>query len=350
MFTQKGIHIAYLQKSKYDPTTLVSLLKLIKREHIDLIHAQGFGSMTFARMAKLLTGVPILVHFHDTGNYYPYVQKVSDLLLARFTDRAIAVSGRVKQHNIVHKRVIGLKKDKIFVRYNCIPTAEYQTMDTEMPEYLKKKWGCSPCPRIVGTVTRLFEAKGVRYFLDAAAMISNDYTDVRFIMVGDGPEREFLEAYTKSLGLSEKVFFSGFVQNIKPLLTILDYFVFTSHAGEGTPLSVLEAMAAGKPIICTNIIEIIENGHSGLLVPPKNASAIAQTLKSLLDHPDVASKLGKQARLFSKLFDVHTYVKNLEEIYRELALNGRKDAIRGFKVFNRVHHIDRAWSSTTGMH
>jgi glycosyltransferase involved in cell wall biosynthesis len=319
-FLQRGIKIKFFGQGKFNPFTLISLIKVIRREKIHVMHVQGYGALTFGRLARILTGVPILVHFHDTSLYYPWVQRVADRVLARFTDAGLAVSNSVKKFWIEKKRVPGLNPDKIKVMHNCVCLDEFTIPDPEQIEIEKKRWGLNPDTKIVGTVTRLFESKGNRYILEAAVEILRTFPDTVFIIVGDGPRRSHLEDLARRLGIAEKVIFTGFRTHVEKLLGIFDVMVFSSWGADGgSPLTVLEAMTMGKPIVATDMVEIVDDGISALLVSPKDSQDIAQKVLSLLQDGDLARNLGDNAREQSQRFDAAIYVRHLEEIYEQLA-------------------------------
>jgi glycosyltransferase involved in cell wall biosynthesis len=323
-FERRGIKIRFLGHGKFNPMTLVSFIKMIREEKIDVMHVQGYGASTFGRLARVLTGTPVLVHFHDTSPYYPWVQKVADLILARFTDAAIAVSNSVKRFCIENGRAWGMDPGKIVVVPNCVSLNEFQISDPADTLTEKKRLGVDPASKIVGTVTRLYDSKGNRYLLEAAAKVLKIFPNTKFLIVGDGPLRQDLVEFSRQLGIKDHVIFTGFCNNVVKLLATFDIKIFTSWGVDGgTPLAVLEAMAMGKAIVATNIIEIIEDGVTGLLVPPKDSGAIARQVISLLRDEDLGKRLGTNARAESRKYGVDPYVRKLEIIYDNLTINSK---------------------------
>jgi glycosyltransferase involved in cell wall biosynthesis len=324
-FLKQGIEMRFLDKGKFNPLTLLSLIKIIRAEKTDVMHVQGYGASTFGRLVRVITGTPVLVHFHDTSPYYPWVQRVADLILARFTDAAIAVSNSVKRFCIESGRAWGMEQSKIVVVPNCVSLKDFQISDPTEILTEKNRLGIDPGSKIVGTVTRLYDYKGNRYLLEAAAEVLKIFPNTLFLIVGEGPLRQDLEELSRRLGIKDHVIFAGFCDNVAKLLATFDIKVFSSWGAEGTPLAVLEAMAMGKAIVATNIIEIIEDGVTGLLVPPKDSAAIARQVIALLRDEDLAKKLGANAQTESRKYNVDDYVRKLEAIYEGLIFKSKDE-------------------------
>jgi glycosyltransferase involved in cell wall biosynthesis len=137
---------------------------------------------------------------------------------------------------------------------------------------------------LIGTVARLKPEKGVRYFVEAAARIAKLHPEARFLVIGDGPERDALSALASRLGVP--VWFLGARGDVPEFVGFLDVFVLPSLS-EGTPLVTLEAMSAGVPIVATNVGGVpyqITDGRDGLLVPPRDPEAIATAVLRLIEH------------------------------------------------------------------
>jgi glycosyltransferase involved in cell wall biosynthesis len=169
---------------------------------------------------------------------------------------------------------------------------------------------------VVLTVARLDKQKGLDCLLEAAALVP----EARFVLAGDGPERARLVAQAHALGLNDQVVFLGYRRDIPELLASCDLFVLPSLF-EGLPLSILEAMAAGKPVIASAINgtdEAVFHGKTGLLVPPGDAAALSQAIRTLLFDPALAQRLVTAGRSqVQREFSVETMVQRVTDIYRE---------------------------------
>jgi len=170
---------------------------------------------------------------------------------------------------------------------------------------------------IVLTVARLDKQKGHSYLLEAAALVP----EAMFVLVGEGPERSALEAQASILGLSNRVVFLGYRDDVSDLLASCDVFVLPSLF-EGLPLSVLEAMAAGKPVVATDIggtNEAVKHGETGLLVPSADPESLARAIRTVLFDPVLSQRLGSAGRArVHQEFSAETMVQRIAEIYDEL--------------------------------
>ena len=179
---------------------------------------------------------------------------------------------------------------------------------------------------VVLTVARLDEQKGHRYLLEAAAQIP----EAQFVLAGDGPLRTSLEAQARSLGVEERVKFLGYRSDIADLLADCDVFVLPSLY-EGLPLSILEAMSAGKPVIATHIggtDEAVIAGETGLLVPPANPTALAAAIRSVLTDRPLAQRLASAGRArVEQEFSATKMVQQVMDVYDELL--AKREVIHG---------------------
>jgi len=172
---------------------------------------------------------------------------------------------------------------------------------------------------LVGVVARLQPEKGVAAFLKAAACVAPLFPEVRFFVVGDGPFREELTALTRPLGLEQRVYFLGYRPDARTLIKLLDVLVVPSFT-EGSPLIVLETMAAGVPVVASavgGIPDQIRHGKEGLLVPPGAPGVLGDALLRLLRDPAYARSLGEAGReRAASEFSYATMLQRIEAVYR----------------------------------
>jgi glycosyltransferase involved in cell wall biosynthesis len=185
---------------------------------------------------------------------------------------------------------------------------------------------------VVGTVGRLEDRKGHDQFLNAIRRLAatGNGTSPQGLIVGDGPLRAALEAHAAALGPAGRVRFTGTVADVRPLLAAMDVFVLPSWA-EGMSNALMEAMAAGRPVVATAVggnTEVVSDGKTGVLVPPGDPDAIARAVDELLRDPDRATRLGAAARDdVTRRFGARARVAELERLYEErLALRARRVA------------------------
>ena len=320
LFMSQGINIRYLGKAKFDPSTFITLRKIIKEEKIDILHLHQYGASNFGRLAGLIAGVPVIIHSHDTDPNYPLYQRIADLILAHFTDRVIAVSESAKESTIKKRSI---QEGKVIVLYNAIPLEEFHELTPEQKEEERRRLGINPDYKIVGTVTRLREEKGNKYLLEAAVEVLKVFPKTVFLIIGDGPLREELQNLCKQLNIDENVILYGFSGDIQKFYSIFDIKVITS-VNEGFSFALIEAMAMGRAIVATDVggpKEILKDGETGLLVPMKDSGMLARKIISLLENGQELERLARNAKKESKNYDINLYVRELERQYEDLLLN-----------------------------
>jgi glycosyltransferase involved in cell wall biosynthesis len=316
-FRRMGVEIQFFERGKFDPFTLLDFLRVIREKKIDVMHLQAYGASTFGRLAGAIAGIPVIVHAHDDASYYPWYQRLADLILCKFTDKAIAVSESVKE-SCVRKRKISM--DRMLVFHNGIPLEKFQVLGLEEIDQQRRCFNIDPNAKVIGTVGKLREEKGTKYLLEAARKVLQVLPNTIYLIVGDGPLRADLEKLVSHLKIEDRVVFAGFRHNMPAILSLFDIVVMPSLT-EGSPLALLEAMAMGKPIIGTNvggIGEILQDGKTGLLIPPKSSEVLADKIIYLLKNQKTAGEMGLRAKEESRKYDVNVYVRRLEELYSEL--------------------------------
>ena len=328
-FEDHGIHIQYLGRGKYDPLVLLDLLKLIIHENIHVVHLHLYASSIFGRLVRIITRVPTILHAHGPTDYYgwkkrPYYswyQQIADLFLAKFTDLVIAVSTEVRDVYVTQRRI---DSKKVIVLPNAISLEEFTPSPLEHCEEIKRQFGIKPNHWVVGTVTRFIEVKGNRYLLEAAHKVLQTFPHTYFLIVGHGPLYKELKALSQRLQLEKNVIFTGFHKDVAHLLSTFDLKVVTSLS-EGCPNALLEAMAMGRPIVAANvdgIKEILTDGETGLLVPPRDPQALAEKIIYLLQHDQFRKQLGSNAYRESRKYGIDTYIRDLGNIYKDMRRKG----------------------------
>jgi glycosyltransferase involved in cell wall biosynthesis len=320
-----GIDITYLHKSKFDPSTLPALLKVIDRKKIDVLHLHGYGATTFGRVAAAMRGIPSILHEHANLTDTPWFQKVADRLLVRYTDIAIAVSKSTADF-VINARLVPAKKVRVV--YLGAPHEEFARprSDKEIAE-LRRQLGIAPGDFAIGTVTRLHESKGNAYLVDAARLVLDRRPDAKFFLVGEGPLRQPLEEQARRLGLGDRFVFLGFARDVAGVLSAFDLSVFPS-LWEGTPLTVFEALAAGRPIVATDadgLLDVLKDGRDARIVPKRDAKALADGIIELMTDPDQRMRLSAAARTTAQRYDITAFVKKMEQLYVRLSNGSRGD-------------------------
>jgi len=202
------------------------------------------------------------------------------------------------------------------VIYNGIDKKDFTTIDGK---YIRQELRIPLGATVIGTVGRLVSQKGHKYLLAAFALIKDEFPGARLLLVGEGSRMDELKNYAKGLSVDKEVIFAGLRRDIPQMLSAMDIFVFPS-LWEGLGNALLEAMAAGKPVIATNIPpirEVINSEQAGILVPPADPAAIASAVRLLLQDRALAASLGKtsQERAFSS-FGIDRTVTMYLDLYK----------------------------------
>jgi glycosyltransferase involved in cell wall biosynthesis len=324
-----GIDITYLERSKFDPMTLPALLKVIDRKRPDILHLHGYGATTFGRIAAAMRQIPAILHEHANLTDTPWFQKVADRLLEPYTDIAMAVSKSTADFVVRSRQIPG---SKVKVVYLGVPLDEFSRLrGADEVAAARHELGLRPNQFAIGTITRLHESKGNSYLVDAAAAVVGRRPDVRFVLVGEGPLRSDLEAQAGRLGLGERFIFAGFRRDAARTLSAFDLTVFPS-LWEGTPLTAFEALAAGRPIVATDadgLLDILTDNHDALIVPRRNAVALADKIIWAMDRPEERARLAAAARQSGQRYDIAAFVRKMERLYALLHETSRATRRQG---------------------
>jgi len=295
---------------KFDPATLLRLARRLRRWRAEMLHTHLSTASLLGSLAARLAGVPAIATVHGLNSKTCF----------RFADRLIAVSQAVKQHLVAQ----GVSADRIRVIYNGIDLPPVGADFGAARPDLRRQIAPAPGTVVFGAVGRLGPEKGHRYLLEAAAQLAHrsGLPPVHVLIVGRGREEEPLRALAQRLGMDRRVTFAGFQRDVWPYLSIMDVFVLPSLK-EGLSLSALEAMALGRPVVASRVggtPEVVEDGRTGILVPPRDVSALTQALASLLQEPETMDRMGQAGRRrVAERFAAERMAGQIEDLYREAA-------------------------------
>lgn len=318
-----GIDVTYLARHKFDPATYSALLKVLRDQKADILHMHGYGATTFGRLCAWRMGIPAILHEHANHGDTPWFQKLADRLLAPHTDIAIAVSESTGEFT-TRARLMPLERTKVV--YLGAPLDEFARPRTaDEIAAARSALGVAAGTTAIGTVTRLMPAKGNKYLIDAAPHVLASHPSARFFLFGEGELRAELEAQARALNLGDRWVFAGFTRDVAAALSALDLLVFPSLA-EGTPLTMFEALAMGKPIVATDadgLIDVLTDGKDALVVPKADAMALAAAITRLLDNSALAAQLAAEARKTGARYDIGAFVRKMERLYELLHESSR---------------------------
>jgi len=322
----KGLEIPTISVPKITGLVDISgfkvMVKKLKELQPIIFHAHLVTNLrcSFGIISASLAGVnAILATQHSyqkkgANNFFKkYKYLIYQKTISIFVDRYIAVSCQQAKHL---KRSV-ISQDKVEVVPNGVDVKDFSVSTNKT--FLKSISNEIEGKSIILTVARLDNLKGHKYLIEAVTMVPGAV----FLIAGDGPERANFEEQARKLGVAQRIIFLGQRNDIPDLLNICDLFVLPSLL-EGLPLSILEAMAASKPVIATDIEginEIIIDGQNGLFVPPANAHALADKINILLSDKSLAQRLSENGReSVTQKFSVQKMTEEVISIYEEMLL------------------------------
>ena len=312
-----------------DILTLFFLYRFIRNNNIDIVHTHSSKAGILGRLAAKAAGVKNIIHTVHGWSFHGYQSGIAyyfylflEKLCASFSSQIIVVSQWDKRQASQHS--VG-RQDKLkLIRYN-INLEEFRNKAGAIR--VKEEFGLSGADLVVGMVACFKAQKAPLDFIKLAAAVANDFPNAKFILVGDGVLRKKVCALINKLNLKRKIILTGWRNDIASILSCLDVFVLTS-LWEGLPIAVLEAMAAGVPVIATDtggISEVVLSGKTGYLVKPHDIQALQERLKELLTNPYLRNELSKSAGLSleSDEYSLDNMLQNTTQLYLDLCLGGK---------------------------
>lgn len=266
------------------------IVRELHRCQPDVVHTELPYADLIGRMMARIAGVRRIVS-RVTGRYVdkPRIQLLLDRATIGWANRVVFVSAEIIPFSIAHE---GVKPHQIVCIRNGVDLGDPDRV--EAAAALRRRYG-GGARTIIGIVARLHRQKAHAQLLAAFAKIPAGPNDIRLWIVGDGPERGRLGAQVRDLALEDRVFFAGDRNDARDWTAAMDIFVHPTNS-EGLPNAVLEAMAAGKPVISSRVDglkELISPGIDGWLVEPGDTAALADAIQYVLDHPDEAEKVAR---------------------------------------------------------
>ncbi len=276
-----------------DLAAIAKVVDIIRNKDIDVVHCHGFKAGFIGRIAGWITGRPCLYTVHNflpssAGRIKKNVAIGLEKILAKKTHAIITVSRALQSYE---RKMLNIPENKIKVIYNGIDLPKLQEKQLD----IRKEWGISSNDILVGTVARLIPSKGIDFLIRAVPKVLEKHSNVKFMIVGDGPEDGKLKKLAKEINCENYIIFTGYIEYVWYCYRAFDIFVLPSLS-EGLGIAVLEAMVSGKPVIASNtggIPEIIEHGVNGYLVEPGDSWQIAEAILKLLSSPEERKRYGE---------------------------------------------------------
>jgi len=325
ILTEMGIDVVSLDlKKRVSIRNIKRLFEIIREEKIDIVHSQGGRADFYARLAakmlkpkvKIVNTVAMPVKGYDVGTFRKGVYRFFDWISERYVDRFIVVSEVLKETLLSsHKILPGI----VIKIYNGIELSEYHPDNSdESFKRIRKEYSIGEDVFLIGAVGRMVWQKGFEYLIECFPEVVKTYPDAKILFVGDGPLGKRLEALSKEFRVKDHLIFTGFRSDIRDILAAVDLLIVPSLL-EGFPMITLEAMAMAKPIVATNIdgiTEQITDGENGILVPPRDPTALGNAIIRVLGDRKSAQQMGTAARgKVEQEFSVEKMVSETEKVY-----------------------------------
>lgn len=314
--TEANVQVFSIPKRKgVDFRLFGKLRKLLVENKVDLVHTHNVGAWIYGGIAALLAGKKVIHTEHSNVFAHQNRLILSERVLSNFTSVIIGDSKKVRDHLVFQSK---LPESKIETVFNGIDTDIFRDDGTRS---LRKTFkNIAEHDIVIGTVARLAAVKNQETMLEALKILTKRMPNIKLLMIGDGPQKNALNAKATELNISDKVLFLGEREDIPQLLNCLDIFILTSLS-EGLPLSVLEAMASCLPVISTRvgaIPEVVREGETGFLIEPKCPEALADAIERLATNPELRIAMGKKGRQrVIEEFSLKQMVDQYKKIYAQ---------------------------------
>ncbi len=314
-----------------DIKAIFKLYRHMREGQYDIVHTHMSKAALLGSIVGRLARVPVIINTaHNLGFLAlknPVLKRVFwlyDKTLFFFCVDSVITVSEIVRSKIVKARILSESKAAAIV--NGLDLTPFKDCTTNL-SVLKSTLGLEGRGLIIGTVTRLVWFKGLDTFVSAASEVLKVYPDTRFVIVGDGPLREDLRRQADGLGIGESLLFLGERTDVPELLQIFDIFALSS-VSEGMPISILEAMAASKPVVATSVggvPELVADGETGSLVNSGDSSAFGDALINIIGNSALRFSMGEKGRRrLEREFDVDKMVRSTDELYRRLLKNKKR--------------------------
>jgi glycosyltransferase involved in cell wall biosynthesis len=312
-------HVSLGRESKWQMHRLAGLVRLLRRERFDVLHAHKFGSNLWGTLTGRACGVPVVIAHEHNWSYDgdPVRVFLDGRVIGRLATRFLTVSRSSAERMITLERV---PAEKVSV----MPTA-YIPHTTRTGTDLRVELGIEPDAPVIGVVAVLRPEKALDVLLDAHALLLTRLPEARLVIAGDGRIRRALEAQIQRLGTGRAVHLLGVRHDVDDILRQVDVAAMSSD-WEGMPLFVFECMAAEKPLVATavgGLPEIVQDGKTGLLVPPRDPAALAEALQTLLTQPQVGRTLAAAAASRLHKYSIDAVANEFADLYERLVEDAR---------------------------
>lgn len=299
------------------------LALLLKKLNADIVHTHNHSVWLYGGIAAKIANVP-LVHTEHTSPHYNVKRWYKiERYLSLVTNKITAVSQSISSFMIEKEHITA---DKIEVIHNGIDCESYQVKIDKAEK--RKELGIREKDLVIGNVARFFPNKDQECLLKAFRIVSDRVPESKLLIAGDGPLKNSLFQLREELKLKDNVQFLGNRRDIPELLKVFDVFALSSIK-EGLPITILEAMASGLPVVATDVDgnpEVVINNNTGYIVPPKNPKLLAEKIIKLLLNGETRRKMGQNSReRVEREFSFDKMISKYDTLYRSIVGKNRDE-------------------------
>ena len=324
LYTEAGAVLETKPFDPFEPASARALTRLLRQYRPQVVHTHFVNLLSLdVTAAALYPGVKVVFseHASDVSKVRTSLRwrllQASNLAASSLVDQIIAPS------NYVRSRLVreGVSASKVIAVHNGVNLARFH--DDRQAGSARSKYGIPANRLLIVSISQVIPEKGLLDLMAAAAMIIRDGRKVTFVHIGDGPGLAEYRQTIRSLGIENDFIFTGLLDlpEVAAILRESDVFTLPCTWGEAFSLAILEAMAAGKPVVVTRAggnVEAVDDGRNGLVVPPGDVGALARAFLFLDDHPDQRLAMGQEGTRRSTYFSVDRWVGETMDVYRRL--------------------------------
>jgi glycosyltransferase involved in cell wall biosynthesis len=317
----KGVDVIWLNmRLRYWPISLFKLFRLMKDLNVQIVHTHLSPADFWGRVAAILAGVPVIVTTeHNQNLWRKWPQRIANRILNRYTNKIIAVSEDIRKLRI---KLDCVSPKKVVTIPNAVDLERFRQVENR--DQTREELGLNDSSVLIGTVTRLEYRKRIDRLLAVSEEVFDRTPEARFVIVGDGPLRNDLEAQAEKLALPPGyLHFLGRRMDVPDLLSAMDIFVSCSDF-EGMPIAILEAMASGKPIVATKVggvPEVLQDRYTGLLVSPNDLESMTEAIVELATDKQLREFLALNAfRIADQCYSTQLFSQRTSALYEALLL------------------------------
>jgi sugar transferase (PEP-CTERM/EpsH1 system associated) len=318
--TDLPIHF-FKKKAGFRPKLFIELKKHFTKHQYDIVHSHNPGSFIYTAIGAELARIPMIINSEHGYSYdITFRKRLFESFLMNIIDLTLTVSDDLCK-KILNRPFV--KQSKVKRLYNGIPVEKF-LHDVQKRKEIRNFLNVGETTLLIGTIGRLVKVKDHKTLIRSFKIVHQTFPDSKLVIVGEGTRKNELFDLSNQLGLSSEIIFTGTRDDISCILSGLDVFVLSSIS-EGISITLLEAMAAGLPVVATSVggnVEIVEDHFSGLLVLPKSPQLMAKALIFMIQNVSKREKFGDTGKkTVMQKFNIKKMIENLEAIYTSTSIS-----------------------------